>query len=108
MTVKEGIRDVFLVKSRSMEFIGIVTRLKSGDMTAHGRIQYRDGNSLQIRSVRDDDHALKRHLANFCKALSGLYGTTVFHRKYKPPLRFDDFKAMFVQQPPREGGEKPR
>jgi hypothetical protein len=43
-------------------------------------------------------------MTKLCKALSRLYGTSVFYRKYKPLLRYDDFLAMFVQQQLRREG----
>jgi hypothetical protein len=94
MRCEEGIIEVFIIKTRFVNFFGAPIRLKEGMNAAHGRVIFKDGNGCYFHIPGGDPASLRDRLMCACRDFAGLYNVDVFRERFPSIIGYEDFAVM--------------
>jgi hypothetical protein len=85
-----GIEEVFVIKTRAIDFLGVMVKEKRGKSMIKGRVCFRDGTRWHFQSQGGDRPTLRWNLISLCETISAVYGTETFHLRFQEPIGHEE------------------
>ncbi|MBW2056136.1 MAG: hypothetical protein JRH07_02065 [Deltaproteobacteria bacterium] len=90
-TDREGIEEVFVIKTEEIDFFGALVREKGGKSAVSGRVWFRGGTRWYFASRGGERGDLRERLAGLSENVASLYGTHVFCLKFSRTMDYRGF-----------------
>jgi hypothetical protein len=91
---QEGIEEVFLFKTKEVDFFGVLVKEKGGRSTANGRIKFPDGTRWYFNHPPGDRDDLVEKMEALTVTIAGYYGANVSRFKFARVMGYDEFTRV--------------
>ncbi|NIQ37564.1 MAG: hypothetical protein GTN81_03100 [Proteobacteria bacterium] len=84
------IEEVFVIKTRAIDFLGVMVKEKQGKSMITGRVCFQDGTAWHFQSQSGDPPTLRGNLISLCETISAVYGTETFRLRFQEPIAYEE------------------
>ncbi len=98
-SIKEGIEEVFVIKTKQIDFFGALVRLKKGGVSAQGRVKFDLDKQWYFHLPTGDRAALRHKLHSASHDIADAYHMKVFHQKFEGAIGYDDLVTLLIRCP---------
>jgi hypothetical protein len=88
---REGIEEVFVVKSEKIDFFGALVKEKGGESAVNGRIKFPDGTRWYFSHPTGDRDNLVEKMVTLSDAIADFCSTNVARLKFERIIGHDEF-----------------
>jgi hypothetical protein len=88
---REGIEEVFVIQTDTIDFFAALIKAKAGKSKVHGRIQYQDGSRHYFHYPAGERTVVRNRLLIVCEGIATFYGTDLFCQKFDEAITYGEF-----------------
>jgi len=88
---QEGIKEIFVVKSESIDLFGAMVLKEGVFYEIYGRVRFQDGKVWYFHHSADHPTVLRDKLFALCEPVAEFYGTNLFHHEFHGAIGVDRF-----------------
>ena len=94
MVGDEGIEEIFVIKTKYVNFFGALVKMEHGLTSAHGSVRFDDGKEWYFQIPANDRLYLRKKLESLCGELAAVFNVDFLHQKFQNVIAYDQFAAM--------------